>query len=143
LNSASDASELTQCKRKRKCRNEDKYDGSLEVHNSSRFARSLPKSVKKARYSKDCRNTTWRQALSVHLRDDSSEPMDKWHITSRVEELRREILQIQEANRNYKRNTTHNVLEIETCRSAAKITRDHGGTDCSGGPFGWVTLHIQ
>ena len=47
LNSASDASELTQCKRKRKCRNEDKYDGSLEVHNSSRFARSLPKSLKR------------------------------------------------------------------------------------------------
>ena len=50
--------------------------------------------------------------MSVHLKDDSSEPMDKWHITSRVEALRREILQIKEANRNYKSNTTHNVLEI-------------------------------
>ena len=38
--------------------------------------------------------------------------MDKWQITARIEEIRREILQIKEANRNYKSKTTHNVLEI-------------------------------
>src|ERR1700730_15716173 len=37
LNSASDASELTECKRKRKCRNDDEYDSSLKVHSCPRF----------------------------------------------------------------------------------------------------------
>ena len=38
--------------------------------------------------------------------------MDKWQTTLRVEEIRREILQIREANRNYKTHTTHRVSEI-------------------------------
>jgi len=38
--------------------------------------------------------------------------MDKWQITSRVEEFRREIHQIREANRNYMGKTTHSVSEI-------------------------------
>jgi hypothetical protein len=38
--------------------------------------------------------------------------MEKWQISSRVEEIRREILQIREANRNYKAKTTHTVSEI-------------------------------
>ena len=38
--------------------------------------------------------------------------MDKWQTTLRVEEIRREILQIREANRNYKTHTTHSVSEI-------------------------------
>jgi hypothetical protein len=38
--------------------------------------------------------------------------MDKWQITLRVEGIRREILQIREANRNYKAHTTHSVSEI-------------------------------
>ncbi|MGH9642551.1 MAG: hypothetical protein ACRD3Q_09000 [Terriglobales bacterium] len=38
--------------------------------------------------------------------------MDKWQITLRVEELRREILQIREANRDYKAHTTHSMSEI-------------------------------
>jgi hypothetical protein len=38
--------------------------------------------------------------------------MDKWQITSRVEEIRREIVQIREANRNYKTNSPHTMSEI-------------------------------
>jgi len=38
--------------------------------------------------------------------------MDKWQITSRLEEIRREIVQIREANRNYKTTTTHSRSEI-------------------------------
>ena len=38
--------------------------------------------------------------------------MDKWQTTLRVEGIRREILQIREANRNYKTHATHSVSEI-------------------------------
>jgi hypothetical protein len=38
--------------------------------------------------------------------------MDKWQITLQVEGIRREILQIREANRNYKAHTTHSTSEI-------------------------------
>ena len=38
--------------------------------------------------------------------------MDKWQITSRVEEIRREILQIREANRSYKARVAHTREEI-------------------------------
>jgi hypothetical protein len=38
--------------------------------------------------------------------------MDKWQTTLRVEGIRREILQIREANRNYKAHTTHSMSEI-------------------------------
>jgi hypothetical protein len=38
--------------------------------------------------------------------------MDKWQITSRVEEIRREIVQIREANRKYQTNATHTMSEI-------------------------------
>jgi hypothetical protein len=110
-NSASNASELTACKRKHKCRNEDEYDSSLEVHSCPPIRTELTKIINTVRYSKNCRNTTWRQL--VHLRITVLNSMDKWQITSRVEELRREILQIREANRNYKRKPTHTVSEID------------------------------
>jgi hypothetical protein len=38
--------------------------------------------------------------------------MDKWQITLQVEGIRREILQIREANRNYKAHTTQSTSEI-------------------------------
>jgi len=38
--------------------------------------------------------------------------MDKLQITSRVEEIRREILHIRETNRNYNTHTTHSMSEI-------------------------------
>ena len=38
--------------------------------------------------------------------------MDKWQITARIEEIRREILYIREANHNYKKHTTHSKAEI-------------------------------
>ena len=41
--------------------------------------------------------------------------MDKWQITLRVEEIRREILQIREANRNYKAHTTHS--SVRNCQT--------------------------
>jgi hypothetical protein len=44
--------------------------------------------------------------------DHGSETMDKWQITSRVEEIRREIILIREPNRNYKTHSTHSVSEI-------------------------------
>ena len=47
MSSASDVGKLTQRKRKRKCRDEDKYDTGLEVHKPPRFARSLPKSLER------------------------------------------------------------------------------------------------
>ena len=49
----------------------------------------------------------------VHLkRSRLSKPVDKWQISLRVEGIRREILQIREANRNYKTHTIHNMSEI-------------------------------
>jgi PleD family two-component response regulator len=51
--------------------------------------------------------------------------MDKWQITLRVEGIRREILQIREANRNYKAHTTHHVTtrtqEVHPNRMAKTI----------------------
>jgi hypothetical protein len=38
--------------------------------------------------------------------------MDKWQTTMRVEEIRREIGEIQTANRIYKAHVTHSVPEI-------------------------------
>ena len=38
--------------------------------------------------------------------------MDKWQITLRVEGFGGEILQIREANRNYKTHSTHNMSQI-------------------------------
>jgi hypothetical protein len=38
--------------------------------------------------------------------------MDKWQTTSRVEEIRREIAEIQAADRIYKTQVTHTVAQI-------------------------------
>jgi hypothetical protein len=61
-NSASEVGELTQCRRKRKCRDEDKHHRGL--NSCPRFATELTKIINSVRYSKDCRNTPWRQNLT-------------------------------------------------------------------------------
>jgi predicted aspartyl protease len=39
--------------------------------------------------------------------------MDKWQTTSRVEEIRREIAEIQAAGRIHKTQVTHTVAQVE------------------------------
>jgi len=38
--------------------------------------------------------------------------MDKWHTTSQVEKIRREIAEIQAANQLYKAHSNHTVAQI-------------------------------
>ena len=56
LSSASHVVKLTQRKRKSEGRNQDKYDGGLEIHSSRPLAMNLTKILEKVRYSKDCRD---------------------------------------------------------------------------------------
>jgi hypothetical protein len=103
--------DLTQCERKRKCRYEDKDDRWSEDP-SPQIRTELTKLINTVRYSKDCRNITWRQVVPVASEITVSNTMDKWQTTLRVEQIRREIADLLEENRIYKIRVTHHKEEI-------------------------------